>query len=212
MYDRVLVPTDGSTGTAHVAMQAFDLAEQYGASVHLLHVIDSNVGRMFADSAESRAEMRDSGRRAIGTLEELASGYEIETVSELREGEPWKEILACADDIDADVIVMGTNGRSGIERRLIGSVTERVVRHSDHPVLTVRLPETGETVADDEEAAAIVSERLEADGYGTVDVEGTSRHRNVWVVDVTADGSPYTVYVDPVTRRTSAVHRTESEL
>jgi nucleotide-binding universal stress UspA family protein len=62
---------------------------------------------------------------------------DIETV--LRQGAPHTTILEYADEADVDLIVMGTHGRSGIHRYLLGSVTERVVRTADAPVLTVRM-------------------------------------------------------------------------
>jgi hypothetical protein len=62
-------------------------------------------------------------------------------------------------------------------------------------------------VTDGAQAAEIVREALAELDYSDVDVEGTNQQQNVWVVDVTADGTAYSVYVDPVTQRTSSVHR-----
>lgn len=207
MYERILVPTDGSRGTAHVAMQAFDLAEQYGATVHLLYVVDDDAGSILADAAETEAELRDRGERALETLAALAGAYHLEPVREMRKGDPAGEILAYGDEIDADAVVMGTHGRSGIERRLIGSVAERVVRNAERPVMTVRLPETDRTVTDGAQAASIAETALDSAGFGDVDVEGATQQRSVWVVEARADGNPFVVYVDPVTRRTSVVSR-----
>ena len=210
MYERILIPTDGSTGTAHVAIEAFDLADRYGAQVHLLHVMDSDIGGVLTSGNETEAEQREYGRKAIQPLEEMADVHGLETTTELREGDPSQEILACADEIGADVVVMGTHGRSGIERRIIGSVAERIVRHAEPSVLTVRLPETDRTVTDGEQAAEIVRKTLGEEGYAEVEIEGTDRQRSVWIVEATADGTPYNVYVDPVTQRTSSVRRGDS--
>lgn len=207
MYDRILVPTDGSTGSAHVAMQAFDLADRYGATVHVLHVVDGSLRSVLGSDSATEA-LREPGRRAVETLEQLARSDDLETVTALREGDPAEEILDCAGDVDADLIVMGTHGRSGIERRLIGSVAETVVRHAERPVMTVRLPETGETVEDEGEAADIVAETLAEEGRDA-EIDAVERQRHVWVVDATADGSALTVYLDPVTRRTSTVSRAD---
>lgn len=203
MYQRILVPTDGSKGSAHVAMQAFDLAEQYGATVHLLHVVDRGLRSIVGDESAD-AELRDIGHRALATLEQLAESYDLTVASELREGDPVTEILDGAVEVDADLIVLGTHGRSGIERRLIGSVAESVVRRAERPVLTVRLPETSETVTDEGTAADIVATTLDERGYDA-HIDAVERQRHVWVVDANANGEAFTVYVDPVTRRTSAV-------
>lgn len=207
MYDRILVPTDGSVGTAHVAMQAFDLAEQYEAAVHLLYVVNSKNTSVLSDGEDA---LRARGRRAIETLTELAENYDLEPVTEMRNGDPAEEILACANEIDADAIVMGTHGRSGLKRRLIGSVAEHVVRHSERPVLTVRLPETDRTITDEANAADVVTAALEAEGFGEVEVNGVEEQLSVWVVEVSADDTLYNVYVDPVTQRTSAIRRADS--
>lgn len=206
MYDRILVPTDGSQGTAHVAMQAFDLAEKYGATVHLLYVVD-DFGPILALTSMTRAELRDRGDLALATLAELAGASQLEVVSEIRDGDPAHEILAYADEIDADAIVMGTHGRSGIERRLIGSVAERVVRNADRPVMTIRLPASNRTVTDGAQAERIAQEALDAAGFGDVAVQGATQQPSVWIVEATADGTPHVVYVDPVTKRTSIVRQ-----
>lgn len=197
MYERILVPTDGSTGTAHVAMQAFDLASQYGATVDLLHVVEP----------DGDDELRESGRQAVSTLEELAAVYDLNITREIREGDPTEEILAAADERDTDLIVMGTHGRSGLQWRLIGSVAERVVRHAEPSVLTVSLPETDRTVTEATQAEAIVTAALEADGYDEVSVLGTDQQPSVWVVEAETDGVQQLVYLDPVTQRTSTVQR-----
>jgi nucleotide-binding universal stress UspA family protein len=207
MYERILVPTDGSTGTAHVAMQAFDLATKYDAAVDILHVVEPDAGRLLGNGENNDAELQEPGRQAVATLEELAKVYDIDTTREIREGDPMEEILAAADERDVDLIVMGTHGRSGLEWRLIGSVAERIVRHADPSVLTVRLPETDRTVTDGTQAATIVTEALEADGHDEVSILGTDQQRNVWVVEAEADGVQQLVYVDPVTQRTSVIPR-----
>lgn len=135
MYDRILVPTDGSTGTAHVAIEAFGLADRYGASVHLLHVIESTVGNVLARDTDAKAEQREFGRQVIRPLEEMADVYGLEATTELRLGDPSEEILACAGEVDADVIVMGTHGAT--RRNAVGSTASRVLRETTLPVLTV---------------------------------------------------------------------------
>ena len=204
MYDEILVPTDGSQGSAHVALQAIDLAEQYGATVHVLSVVDDSHRSIFPDIGGKSDSLEEEAQKAIDRVTKMASVHGVEAVGEIREGDPAKEILDYAAEIDADAIVAGTHGRSGVERRLIGSVAERLVRHATCPVMTVRLPETDVTV-DDADHAAELSERALADAGYTAEVTGTERQLSVWVVDAEADGESLTVYLDPVTQRTSIV-------
>ena len=204
MYEQILVPTDGSQGSAHVALQAIDLAEQYGAAVHVLSVIDDSHRSILPNVGGADDTLREKAENAIDRVTKMASVHGIETVGEIREGDPAEEVLAYAEEIGADAIVAGTHGRSGVERRLIGSVAERLVRHADCPVMTVRLPETDVTV-DDADHAAELAEQALADADYTADVTGTERQLSVWVVEADADGESLTLYLDPVTQRTSIV-------
>ena len=203
MYERILVPTDGSPGTTHVALQAIDLAEQYDATLYSLYVVDSSTRSLLSGRDE---ELRERGRRAVDRVARLAGSHGVDTVTELREGDPARTILDYAEEIEADLVVAGTHGRSGVERRVIGSVAERLVRHATCPVMTVRLPETDETVEEPDQAADLAVEALSEAGY-EAEVTGTERQRNVWVVDADAADRSLVVYVDPVTQRTSVVSR-----
>ena len=202
MYDRILLPTDGSTGTAHVAMQAVNLAQQYDGRIHVLHVVDKSVSSLLEDAGSSDEVLEDQGRRAVQMVERMAESHDVAATTEIRSGDPAETILGYADEIDADVIVAGTHGRSGVRRHLLGSVTERLVRHSRCPVLTVRLPETDVTVEDADHARDLIADALEKHGHDaeTIDVE---RQLNVWVGEATTDDGHVVVYLDPVTQRTS---------
>jgi hypothetical protein len=85
-------------------------------------------------------------------------------------------------------------------------VAERLVRHANCPVMTVRLPETDETVDDADHAAELAADALDEAGYDA-DVTETERQRNVWVVEASIGDRALVVYVDPVTQRTSVVSR-----
>lgn len=203
MYDRILVPTDGSVGMAHVALQAIDLAETYGATLHVLHVIDESVEGLVAGFSDE-TELEDRGREAVERIADMARNHDVDVVTVIEDGDPSQRIVDYAEEIDADLIVSGTHGRSGVERRLIGSVAERVVREAACPVMTVRLPETDVTVEDKPEAIDIASTALEQAGIDAT-VSGAERQVSVWVVDAEADGDSYLIYVDPVTQRTSII-------
>lgn len=206
MYEHILIPTDGSEGSAHVALQAIDLADQYGATTHALYVIDDDVRALLGD-VTGHDRLSEQGQRAVDRIETMATAHGVEAVTELREGDPADTILGYAEEIDADAIVAGTHGRSGLERRVIGSVAERLVRHATCPVMTVRLPETDVTVDDAEDATTLAAEALTAAGHDAT-VTGARRQVSVWVVDAEREGDvddSLVVYVDPVTQRTSVV-------
>lgn len=140
MYDEILLPTDGSAGMAEVIDHAAELASVHDASIRGLYVINS---ASLADiPLETSWEgvsiaMEKEGRTALNELKRRVEDVPVET--ELEDGSPARTIIEYADEEECDVIVMGTHGRSGVDRLLLGSVAERVVRRSPTPVLTYRV-------------------------------------------------------------------------
>lgn len=164
MYDRILYPTDGSTGAEAAFEHAQNLASTYGATVDVLSVIDTNdvgfglpgehhvgegpglvgdqrggaVGMVGtrADPEDVRTDLRERGQALV---DEVAAEFEgVETRTAVRGGEPQQVIRDYADEHDVDLVVMGTHGRTGVDRYLLGSDTEDVVRTADVPVVTAR--------------------------------------------------------------------------
>ncbi|MFC7079013.1 universal stress protein [Halorussus caseinilyticus] len=139
MYDRILVPTDGSDPAERAFEQALDLAATYDAELHVLYVVDVSALAGEFDAVTVVDKLEESGRKITRRLRERAESAGVSRVeTRVAEGVPYRAILDYAADHDADLVVMGTHGRTGIDRYLLGSVTERVVRKSDVPVLTVR--------------------------------------------------------------------------
>ena len=142
MYDDILVPTDGSDGTDKAAEHALDIAEKYDATAHVVYVVNTSAySTLPADSnwESITAALEDEGKTATGEIVERMHDADVDAVPSVEEGIPHKTILEYADNNDIDLIVMGTHGKSGLDRLLLGSVTEKVVRASEVPVLTVRM-------------------------------------------------------------------------
>jgi len=141
VYDRILVPTDGGDHALAAARRAFDLAEQYDATVHALYVVETDTNWLTVSKDEVRDGLReigeDAGGQALNAIEALGDDFDVELVTAMREGSPDEEILKYVGDEAVDLVVMGTHGRGGIRRRLVGSVSERVVREATVPVMTV---------------------------------------------------------------------------
>jgi len=135
MYDRILVPTDGSASAAAAMAEALDLAEQSRAAVHVLHVIDS---RFYDTSIDSAVEpLRKEGEEYVDDLAAMAGDTGVDVTTAVEVGRPARRILEYVSDIDVGLVVMGTRGRSELSRRLLGSVTKYVVTHADVPVHVV---------------------------------------------------------------------------
>lgn len=139
---RILVPVDFSTFSGRALRHALPLAWQFGAEVMLLHIIET-FPIDYMVGTESVPETSAQGRRrAKADLNRLADKIpgmsEVSRQCVVRVGKPWREITAAARDLDADLIVLSTHGRTGLERVYLGSTAERVVRHAPCPVLVVR--------------------------------------------------------------------------
>lgn len=143
MYDRILLPTDGSAGMGSIVEQCFHQALLNDATVHAIYVIDVRSYMMLPEEtgAQVAGLLESDGQRALEAVEQRAEGTDVTVVTELAAGVPHEVILSYADAHDIDLIVMGTHGRTGDEQRVVGSVAEAVVRHATMPVLTVRMSE-----------------------------------------------------------------------
>ena len=143
MYERILVPTDGSPEVDAVLDHAASLAATHDADLHALYVINTaGYAGLPGDGAVGglSAMMNEQGETALDRAAERVGERLTERV--LIEGTPSEEIIDYAGEADCDLVVMGTHGRGGIDRLLLGSVAERVVRTAPVPVLTVRVGRT----------------------------------------------------------------------
>jgi nucleotide-binding universal stress UspA family protein len=143
-FRRILVPVDFTDVSTHALDWAIELAASVGASVTVMHsyvipmvgfpdgalIPTAQVATGLGEAAQAGLEKAVEGRRG--------GAVKLDTV--LREGEAWEEIVNVADEIDADLIVVGPHGRHGLARALLGSVAEHVVRTSHRPVLTLSAP------------------------------------------------------------------------
>ncbi|MFA9425107.1 ferredoxin Fer [Natronorubrum sp. A-ect3] len=128
MYETVLVPTDGSPVADSAGAYAIRLAERFDATLHVVHVDE----RALIGSD-------DDGERAVDDLAERAAARTLEVTTSIRdlEGDVHREILEYAETQEIDLIVMGTHGRGGLDRFLLGSVAQRTLQESPVPVATV---------------------------------------------------------------------------
>jgi len=139
-FERILVATDFGNSSEHALELALTLAEKFGSELTLVHSWQAPDYSYAAGLYLPVDVLAPIERAAVARLEEAMT--ELKTrfpaaKSLLRAGVPWEEVLAAATQVKADLIVMGTHGRRGLERALVGSVAERVVRMSPIPVLTV---------------------------------------------------------------------------
>ena len=135
MYDTILVPVDGSEPANRAAEHALDVASKFDADLHALYVVDT---RRYGSSAvgDSEAVLEDITGQGREILEDLELQADVDVTTEIRRGRPSAEIDAYADEIDADLVVLGNRGLGGAAGGQIGSVAARVVRYANRPVIT----------------------------------------------------------------------------
>lgn len=139
MYDRILFPTDGSEGASAVFDHVLDLAEAQEATLHILNVADTTHDSVTRIGGEVIDVLEREGEQIVEETAERADGRQVSTVTDVLQGSVSETIMEYAQEYDVDLIVMPTQGRTGLERLLLGSTTERVVRQATVPVLTLRL-------------------------------------------------------------------------
>jgi nucleotide-binding universal stress UspA family protein len=140
MYKKILIPTDGSD-TAELAVEhGVKLAKAVNAKVYGLYVIDVSAFTGVPTEAiweNMRELLEDEGKKALEKIEKVAKENRVKFENILEEGVPSEDIVRISKEKGVDLIVMGTAGRTGLDRFLLGSVTEKVVRTSACPVLVV---------------------------------------------------------------------------
>ena len=147
MYDRILVPTDGSTEGERAVEYAFELARLHDAEIYAIYVVNAaSYGGLPMETAWDGISdaLREEGQEAVDRVKELAPD-DVSVETAVLEGTPSRVIVEEASPENCDLVVMGTHGRGGIDRLLLGSVTERVVRSAPVPVLTVHVDSSDRT-------------------------------------------------------------------
>ncbi|WP_232702919.1 universal stress protein [Halobacterium wangiae] len=194
MFHRILVPTDGSEAAATAASVAIALADRFDAAVHAVHVVDlSDVPSSVQSDATT--ELQRQGEAAVESVADRAADTDVPVTTRVLESPRpvHEELLDYVADEGVDLVVMGTHGRTGLARIVLGSVTERLLRVSPVPVLTVHedsgldtAPESVLVPTDGSDAANAAADRAVALAAAT-----GAGLQVVYVVDPTAAAGEY---------------------
>ncbi len=140
---RILIPIDFSGHSKNALKYAIPMAQQFGASLHLVYVVEPTIypadlgfGQVVLPGVED--ELRQKGALELDALIAREIRGAVEATTAVRTGNPHHEILDEAAEKKVDLIVVATHGHSGVEHMLFGSTADRIVRHANCPVLTVR--------------------------------------------------------------------------
>jgi len=138
MYDRILFPTDGSEAATAAFEHVLDIAAAHDATVHVLNVADTTRDSVIRIRGQIVDALESEGERIVDEAAERATERGVAAETAVLQGAPEDIITEYAAERDIDLVAMPTHGRQGLSRLFLGSVTERVVRQSDVPVLTLR--------------------------------------------------------------------------
>jgi universal stress protein A len=143
---RILVPTDFSECSAPAVRLAGELAEKFGAELVLLHVVQ-DLALAMPDAVMPTPvpgpdldQLIDSARTGLANVVRRENLDRLNPRIEVRIGSPVPEIIAAASDLKADLLCVGTHGRTGLAHLILGSQAERIIREAPCPVLTVKPP------------------------------------------------------------------------
>ncbi|MDK2892745.1 universal stress protein [Methanohalophilus sp.] len=141
IYKKILIATDGSEQNRRAINYGIELARLSEAKVYVIYVVDTaSFESIPMDGGwEMMYELLEKeGREITDTVSDMIKENNIDVESRVLEGHPSHEIIEFAENNDIDLIVMGTHGKSGFDRFLLGSVAEKVTRNSKVPVMVVR--------------------------------------------------------------------------
>ena len=140
LFTKILIATDGSEYTKNAVDYGIDLAKNTGAKIHAVYVVDTAAFASIPMDAAWESMyglLRQEGDEATKYVADKAEALGLEVDRNTIEGHPADEIIKYAEKNSMSIIVMGTLGKSGLDRFLLGSVAEKVVRNSTIPVLVV---------------------------------------------------------------------------
>jgi nucleotide-binding universal stress UspA family protein len=137
MFDRTLYPTDGSDGSASAFDHVLDLAIHHDAKIHVLDVAETT-GNSIIQSRDGVDTLEEDGNRIVREAADRARQRGVDVTTAVLQGEPYRAIIDYAERHGLDLVVLPTHGRRGLERFLLGSTSERVVRRAGIPALTIR--------------------------------------------------------------------------
>lgn len=138
MYDRILITTDGSERSLEAAGDAEEIAKKFNSEIHILYVVDLEITSAADYLNTISGEAEKAGEEAVSEMEDELGLDKDKITAEVRRGIPSKAINEYAEEKDLDLIIMSSEGRTGLKHALIGSTAEKVTRTSRIPVMTVR--------------------------------------------------------------------------
>jgi nucleotide-binding universal stress UspA family protein len=141
VYKKILLPTDGSENAQRAVKRGIELAKAVGASVTAVYVIDTS---SFVSLPETfvwenvRDLMEEEGKKSLDHAKKVAQKHSVKAKTLIKEGSPSKEIINTAEEEKSDLIILGTAGRTGLDKFFLGSISEKVLRSAPCAVMVIK--------------------------------------------------------------------------
>ncbi|MGV8174981.1 MAG: universal stress protein [Methanothrix sp.] len=145
MIKKILIATDGSDTSKRAVLVGIDMARRAGGSIIAIYVVDvSRISHLpgYAMIPGIKEKiiglMEEEGKQATGFAEDRAREVNVPCHKIISQGSPSQELLKLSRDLEADLLILGSRGRTGVEKYILGSVAEKVVLQSEVPVLLIK--------------------------------------------------------------------------
>ncbi|MFB6167412.1 MAG: universal stress protein [Haloferacaceae archaeon] len=143
MYEDILIPTDGSAQATNAVKTGLALAGELGATAHAVYVVEEFEGRVesiTSEQAELSEQYHEHGEEIVGEVASAAESMGVECVTAVDEGVVYNELENYVESNDIDVIVMGSRGLTNVEKAILGSTSDKIIRTLDIPTTVVHKP------------------------------------------------------------------------
>jgi nucleotide-binding universal stress UspA family protein len=140
-FKKIMIATDGSVCSRMAANNAIELARISGGTVYAVYVVSTDYFSSMAvdlDWERMREALKKEGIEAVNYVTGAGELEEVKVAPVLLEGHPANELIRYAEEERMDIVIMGSHGKTGLERLFLGSVAENMVRHSKVPVMVVK--------------------------------------------------------------------------
>jgi nucleotide-binding universal stress UspA family protein len=146
-YDEILLASDRSDAADAATGHALQIAEKFDATLHVVYVLKTGEPSIDSEDTAEHPELKDRRDQALNAPTDRADRVGVTATTATVRGAPSDALVAYARENEIDLIVIGTHGRSGLDRIIVGSVAEHVVRNAPAPVITVR-PDQGDAIGE----------------------------------------------------------------
>ncbi|MDL1972876.1 MAG: universal stress protein [Deltaproteobacteria bacterium] len=138
MYQRILVATDGSSSANEALEQGIKLVKENQGLLMIVYVVPTHIGGIGFFRDNFKKVFREEGEKILNQAKGMAEREGIHVRTYIEEGHPFEKIVELAKDTNTELIIMGSHGRTGLKKVLLGSVAERVIKNAPCPVLVVK--------------------------------------------------------------------------